>query len=185
MVTIHGSIFLLGPDYWDDGFTVAAPPWIESAVGGPVTNFQPKLLRVALAVLIEKGSNGQVGTVVMDPSDQRKGEPDDDFFRRLEVENDVDAYFVIVPARTKVMGTIFEEGMLVRDFHFGRDPFVALFPEASTVKLPDDGSIEFVERGKRTQYLKSVARHAKHVDPWEGLEDLRERVLKRALTGVA
>jgi hypothetical protein len=49
----------------------------------------------------------------MDPSGQRPAEDSADFFRRPEVENFEDAYFTVLPARAKVLGTIFEGGMLV------------------------------------------------------------------------
>lgn len=56
---------------------------------------------------------------VMQPADQLPGEDEADFFARLEAEYAVDAYFVIIPLNAKVLGTICEGGMLVRDFKWG------------------------------------------------------------------
>jgi hypothetical protein len=117
----------------------------------------------------------------MDPKDQLAGEDDSDFFRRLEVERGVDSYFIIVPPQAKVLGTVFEGGMLIRDLHYGRRSTFSLFPSASSVEIRDDGEVVFLEKGKRTQYLRSLARKALHFQPWDDMEDLREAVLSRAL----
>lgn len=144
-------------------------------------DFQPKTLRIALGILIEKESGGNCKAIVMDPSDQQPGESDIDFFRRLEIENSVDSYFIVVPARTKILGTTFGEGILARDFQLGRAPYVALFPEMSTVRELANGDVEFTEKGKRTRYLKALARKSRHVEPWDGLEDLRDLAVARAM----
>lgn len=110
------TIFLLGPDHWDDGVAVAWPAW---ALGARREPFTPNHLRQLLAERIAAASEGTVAGLVMDPVDQRPGEDDADFFQRLE--QGVKAYMVILPARAKVLGTIFEGGLLVRDKMRRRD----------------------------------------------------------------
>jgi hypothetical protein len=160
---------------------VPPPLWVEHALGSPAAPFTPKLLRVALGALILQESSGKCRTVVMDPGEQHPGEDESDFFHRLELDWGVDSYFIIVPSGTKVLGTVFEGGMLIRDLHYGKRSTFSLFPQASSVDVRDDGEMVFIEKGKRTQYLKSLARKASHVQPWTDFEDLREAVLSRAL----
>jgi hypothetical protein len=119
----------------------------------------------------------------MDPRDQLPDEDDVEFFERLEGTPGLAAYYFIVPARAKVVGTVFEEGMLRRDFKYGGHPRIVLFIEAQTVKRLDGGTFEFTEKGKRSRYLRSVVRKAEHVEFWETFDDLREAVLQRALIG--
>ncbi len=154
---------------------------MRDALDGAVGPFTPRILRLALSALIERESEGRCRAVIMGPADQWEGEDEADFFHRIELERKVDAYFFIVPARCKVLGTIFEEGMLVRDFQRGRAPLIVLFPKDRTFKESEDGSVMFVEKEKRTQYLRSLARKAVHVQPWGSLEELRDAVLQWAL----
>ncbi len=119
----------------------------------------------------------------MDPRLQRPGEDDTDLFERLEGDPELEAYYFIMPAKAKVVGTVFEEGMLRRDFKYGRNPRISLFLEASTVKSLPGGGVEFVEKGKRARYLRSFSRKAEHVEFWSSLDDLKEAVLNRALLG--
>ncbi len=100
----------------------------------------------------------------MGPNLRRAGELDADLFRRLELEALVDAYFFVFALRAKVLGTVFEGGMLLRDFHLGGHPRIYLFIERGFAALRRDGSVEFTATGKRTRYLESLAAHAKHVD---------------------
>ncbi|MDG7006389.1 MAG: hypothetical protein JRM86_05585 [Nitrososphaerota archaeon] len=120
----------------------------------------------------------------MDPRLQHPGEDDADFFERLEGDPELVAYFFIVPAKAKVVGTVFEEGMLRRDFKYGKLPRIVLFLEAGTVRSLSGGTFEFVEHGKRARYLRSFARKAEHVEIWNSLDDLKEAVLNRALIGL-
>jgi len=116
----------------------------------------------------------------MDPARQRSGEDDADFFRRLEIVEGVDAYFIILPSRAKLLGTIFEGGMLVRDFHYGRAPSLTLFVERPLIAADGRGGFEFVARGKRTRYLRSLVGRAHHVQIWETVEELLASILDRA-----
>jgi hypothetical protein len=178
------SVFLLGPDEWAEGKARAAPAWIAAELGGPITDYTPKTLRLALAAAIERESGGKCSAIVMDPSLQHEGEDEADFFGRLETENQFDSYFFILPAGAKILGLVFEAGMLVRDFAHGQSPPLVMFAERPTVKAGANGSIEFRERGNRTRYLRSVARRAKHFQIWDSTDDLREVVLQRALIDV-
>lgn len=117
----------------------------------------------------------------MDPDDQRDDESDGDFFRRLEDEHDVDAYFIVFPTRTKVLGTIFEGGMLERDFHYGQNPSVLLFLEDGFAKRQAPGTYTFTAKGKRTRYLETLAERAHHVEFWETFEELSDAIVTRAL----
>jgi hypothetical protein len=128
----------------------------------PAVPFNPKLLRLALAKLIHQESAGRVAGLVMDPAYQRPEESDSDFFRRLELENRVESYIVIVPSRAKLLGTLFEGGMLIRDFHHGDHPRIAFYPESSMVKISMAGSVEFVEKGNRTRISS----------PWPGVRTI-------------
>ncbi len=47
-----------------------------------------------------------------------------------------------------------------------------------------ENSYDVIIRGKRTRYLKSLARKAEHVEFWHSLEELRESVLQHALVGL-
>lgn len=173
-------IFLLGPDQWDDDHRPPLPGPVEALLGRSSTPYQPRDLRRAAALLIAKDSDGRRLGFVMDPSEQRPGEDEADFFRRLEVEHLVDAYFIILPDRAKVLGTVFEGGMLVRDFHFGRSPRIVLFAEDSVIKSDGRGAFEFVSKGRRTRYLRSLATRAEHVVVWRGLERLFASILDLA-----
>lgn len=154
--------------------------WAEEALGHAPDEFTPKHLREAAAALIEDEDPSRQG-VVMDPDDQEEGESDGDFFHRLETEHDVDAYFIVVPTRTKVLGTVFEGGMLERDFHYGRNPTVLLFLEEGFARHEGQGTYRFKAKGKRTRYLETLAERAHHVHLWETFEELTEAILTWAL----
>lgn len=171
---------MLGPDRWDDDVQVPAPIWAQDALDHHPDPFTPKHLREAAAAVIQDEDPARQG-VVMDPGDQREGESDGDFFHRLEDEHDVDAYFIIVPMQTKVLGTIFEGGMLERDFHYGQNPTVLLFLEQGFARREDGGTYTFTAKGKRTRYLESLAERAHHVHFWETFEELIDAVLTWAL----
>lgn len=111
----------------------------------------------------------------MTPDRAKAGEGVADLFRRIEVEEKVDAYFVLVPLRTKVLGTVFEGGMLQRDFHYGRSPRIVLFLERGFAK-EDGGAYTFTVKGKRTRYLESLAEGAEHVLFWDSYEELLDAV---------
>lgn len=174
------SIFLLGPDHWDDGVAVPAPLWVREALEEEPDPFSPKHLRQAAASLIEDEAPNRRG-IVMDPADQHEGESDGDVFHRLEQEHDVDAYFVIVPMQTKVLGTIFEGGMLERDFHYGMNPSIVLFLEEGFAEDFGGGVYRFTAKGKRTRYLESLAERAHHVHVWDSFEGLIDAVLEWAM----
>ena len=111
----------------------------------------------------------------MTPDQARTGEGPADFFRRLEVEARIDAYFFIVPLRAKVLGTVFEGGMLQRDFHYGRPPRVAMFLQRGFAR-ESKGGLTFTAKGKRTRYLESLAAEAEHVALWDSFDELLELV---------
>jgi hypothetical protein len=178
------SVFLLGPDEWAERTGRVAPTWVSSELGGPITEYTPKTLRLALAAAIERESGGKCSAIVMDRALQHDGEDDADFFQRLEIEHRPDSYFFVFPAGAKILGIVFEAGMLVRDFAHGQSPQMVMFAERPIVMTGANGSVEFRERGNRTRYLRSVARRAKHLQIWESTEDLREVVLQRALIDV-
>lgn len=157
-----------------------APIWARDALDPNPDPFTPKHLREAIASIIEEEDPARQG-VVMDPGGQREGEADGEYFHRLEEEHDVDAYFVLVPRRTKVLGTIFEGGMLERDFHYGKNPTVLLFLERGFARHEGSGTYTFTAKGKRTRYLESLAERAHHVHLWETLEDLVDAVVTWAL----
>lgn len=138
--------------------------------------FTPKDLREALAALIAEEYPGRQG-VVMDPGDQGEDESDGDFFHRLEREHEVDAYFIVFPTWTKVLGTIFEGGMLERDFHYDEDPTVLLFLQEGFARYEGAGEYTFTAKGKRTRYLETLAERAHHVAFWDSFEALEEKVL--------
>lgn len=177
------AIFLLGPDQWDDNVDVAPPAWVTALLGPEASPFQPHSLRLVLSALLERESRGTCRGIVMDARDQLPDEDEVDFFERLERTPGLAAYYFIVPARAKVIGTVFEEAMLRRDFKYGVRPRIVLFLEAQTVKRLEGGAFEFTEKGKRARYLRSVLRKAEHVELWETFDDLREAVLQRALIG--
>lgn len=163
---------------------VDPPPWATPLLGPAAVRFEPHTLRLALSLLLERESEGRCRGIVMDPRLQRPGEDDDDFFERLESDPELTAYFFIVPTKAKVVGTVFEEGMLRRDFKYGKRPRIFLFLESGTVRCLPGGSFEFVEKGKRARYLRSFARKAEHVEIWNSLDDMKEAVLNRALVGL-
>lgn len=156
--------------------TVQAPLWAEDVLDSDLDAFTPKHLREALAAHIALEGPVREG-VVMDPADQREGESDGDFFHRLEREHDVDAYFIVVPTQTKVLGTIFEGGMLERDFHYDEDPTVLLFLQEGFARDHGGGEYEFTAKGKRTRYLETLAERAHHVAFWDAFEELLDKVL--------
>lgn len=171
-------VFLLGPDHWDDGHEVPWPAW---ATRQSKAAFTPKALRFEMAAAIERESDKLVDAVVME--DALRPHPhanDADTFRHIEVSRGVDAYFIVVPDRAKVLGTIFEGGMLVRDHQFGRAPRVALFLESSYAEPLDDGDYAFA-KGKRTRYLNSLVDVAEHVQTWRSMGEAVEQVLSWAL----
>lgn len=138
--------------------------------------FTPKHLREALAALIEEEYPDRQG-VVMDPDDQGKDESDGDFFHRLERQHEVDAYVIVFPTRTKVLGTIFEGGMLERDFHYDEDPTVLLFLQEGFARHEGGGKYTFTAKGKRTRYLETLAERAHHVGFWGSFEELEGKAL--------
>jgi len=139
--------------------------------------YSPRHLRSVAAELIARESAGLRYGFLMETAGQRHDEDDAGFFRRLELDNRVDAYFVILPARAKVLGTVFEGGLLVRDFHFGRDPRIVLFVEARLLDSGFDGRFEFVAKGKRTRYLRSLVARAQSVIRWADVEGLFESIV--------
>lgn len=174
---MYTSVFLLGPDQWDDDFEVEAPTWLLTELKDlGEQGYQPKHMRTYLKRIIERDPSRRA--VVMDPSGQKPGERDGDFFHRLEIENEVDSYVITVPSNTKVLGTVFEGGMLERDFHYGANPRILLFLQSTYAGRDHHDKIEFVEQGKRTRYLESLADRAHHVGLWEEPEDLMELVLE-------
>ncbi len=173
-------IFLLGPDQWDGEATPALTPRISALIAGPPAALTPHRLRLALRAAIAKESGGSRAGIVMERQDQAPGEDDAEFFRRLELAEAVDSYFVILPARAKVIGTVFEGGMLRRDFHHGLHPRIVLFLEKGVAFEKAGGRWEFQVKGKRTRYLESLAARATHVAIWVDLDDLLEQVLQRA-----
>lgn len=164
-------VFLLGPDQWD-GEAPSAPAWLRD----PSSPYQPKDLRVHLARMISEEDGTRRG-VVMDPAHQRPDEPPGEFFRRLELEHSVDAYCIIVPHATKVLGTVFEGGMLERDFHYGQNPRILLLLDRRFA-VEHRGVVRFTAEGKRTRYLESLASRAHHVAFWDEPEDLVDLVLE-------
>lgn len=174
------NVFLLGPDQWDDG-AVPPPHELPELLG---ERYTPKSLRTAAARRITAETEGNVRTIVMDSADQRPGEDEADFFHRLEVEHDVDTYLIVVPTRAKVLGTVFEGGMLVRDRQRGLDPRIGFFPQRGYARQALDGTVDFeteAAKGKRTRYLQSVTRAAQHVELWERPEDLLPRLVARSV----
>lgn len=122
----------------------------------------------------------------MDRDDQQPGELDGDFFHRLEVDLNIQYYFVILPPRCKVLGTVFEGGMLERDFHWGGHPKITVFLHESIIEPSDHaGSFEFREKGKRTRYMESVVARAENVVVWAHPDALMAKASKqtRALAG--
>jgi len=113
----------------------------------------------------------------MRPDMRAPSESDADLFRRIEVSSGVDAYFIVLPLRTKVLGTVFEGGMLQRDFHYGRRPRIALFMEEGTARADHQGHWGFLTKGKRTRYLESLADRSEHVGLWADFDDLLDQVL--------
>lgn len=174
------GIFLLGPNEWDDGYEPPAPVWLRDYLGTIPKVATPKHLRQALSHRISVESAGAWQGVVMSPENQRKGEDDAAFFERLEAEGDVQAYFILVPAQAKILGTIFEGGMLRRDFKWGANPRIVLFVEKGTVAFDEDGNATLTLKGKRTTYLKSLIKVAQHLEEWSTLEEAFDGMAKRA-----
>ena len=166
-------IFLLGPDHWDDGHAIETPLWARDVEPG---RFTPKALRLQAAACIARATQGEIQAVVMDPKAQLPDEDDAAFFHRLEVERQTETYFIIVPTRAKVLGTVFEGGMLVRDFQWGRNPRILLFLQEGFAEEDEDGGFTFTEAGKRTRYLESLANNAHHVERWSTFEGLMDAV---------
>ena len=173
------TIFLLGPDQWDNGVTVQWPAWASEKQG---EEFTPKHFRLELAAHIDAESEGTVRAVVMDDSLRPKDQPEmgnDELFRFIETTYAVDEYFIIVPADSKVLGTIFEGGMLVRDFHHGQRPKISLFLDERFAVVDDSGGVTF-SPGKRTQYLRDLLKRAHNVLYWNCLEDVLDLVAEQA-----
>lgn len=99
------TIFLLGPDQWDDGVTEPWPAWAAHADAKRA--FTPKDFRFEIKHAIERDSRGRVKAVVMDDSLKPKGKDikDDELFHHIETTFHVTRYFIIIPSRTKVLGT--------------------------------------------------------------------------------
>lgn len=176
MARIPRRVFLLGPDEWDEGYTAEPPIWIAGLLGERPDAFTPRHLRLAAAAWIERKSGGGRRGFVMLSEEQRPGEPDARFFRRLEVENEVDAYFILLPLHAKLYGTVFEGGMLVRDSLFGRDPSIVLFIESGFAEADGAGGFVFLVKGKRTRYPRGLVAAAEHAELWETYEDLLDAV---------
>jgi hypothetical protein len=177
------TVFLLGPDHWDDGVDLHAPVWIAPLLGEEPKPFTPKHLRIAAARRIALASQGDVVGLVMDLPRGPEETPADAFVR-LERERGVAAYFLVFPARAKVLGTVFEGGMLVRDTHRGHRPYVAAFYERSFASEDDEGRVAFdgpAAKGHRTDYLRDVARIARHNAFWDSYEELLDLIEVRAL----
>ncbi len=163
---------------------MAPPAWVASLLGPEAHPFTPRTLRKALAVLLDRESSGEWHGLVMDPEGQLSGEDDADYFERIEEEHTPVAYVFVIPEKAKIIGTVFEEGMLRRDFKYGHGPRVLLFLETGTANALPGGVYEFVSKGKRTRYLRSLARKAEHVEFWRTFEDLRDDLLRRVLVGM-
>ncbi len=179
------GVFLLGPDQWDDAVEVAPPAWATSLLGPGAHPFTPHNLRKALAIHLERESFGEWHGLVMDPEGQKPGEDDADYFERIEAENNPVAYLFIIPEKAKIIGTVFEEGMLRRDFKYGIKPRILLFLEEGTALAFPSGAFEFVSKGKRARYLRSLARKAEHVEFWRTFDELRDTLLRRVVIGLA
>lgn len=177
---IPQSIFLLGPNQWDDDIHVPTPLWVEEALSRRPDPFTPKHLRDAAAALIEAEDPARQG-IVMDPDDQRDGESDGEFFNRLEDRARYRRLLHRRPDADEVLGTVFEGGMLERDFHYGHNPKVLLFLEEGFARSEDGGTYTFTAKGKRTRYLVTLAERAHHVHLWETFEELTDRILTWAL----
>jgi len=157
------------------------PAALEGILGTTAEPYNPRHLRMAAVELIARVSSSQRLGIVMDPTEQHPGEDNANFFRRLEVDHLVDAYFLILPSRSKVLGTVFEGGMLVRDFQFGRNPKIVLFIEARLLGPDLAGGFEFIAKGKRTRYLRSLLARAQYVIRWSEIEELLASVTALAM----
>ncbi len=177
---IPKCIFLLGPDEWDERVaTTARGRTSRYATDGRIP-LTPNGLRLQLAEAIRLDSGRARRALVMGRDERAPGEDDADFFRRLELANRVDAYFVILPLRAKVLGTVFEGGMLRRDFHHGLSPRIFLFLERGIAEVDPQGRWTFKEKGKRTRYLESLAVRSEHIAVWADVGDLFDQVLRWA-----
>lgn len=174
------TIFLLGPDQWDDDVNEPWPAWAAGA--DHKRRFTPKDFRLEIKNVVERESEGAVKAVVMDDSLRPVGKKlgDDELFHHIERYHGVTRYFIVIPSRAKVLGTIFEGGMLVRDFHYGRNPKIVLLIEDAYANPDDEGNYEWA-KGKRTAYLTSLAARAHHVDTWSSLEECLELAVEHAL----
>ena len=171
------GIFLLGPDQWDDGVRVARPLWIPEKT----EPFTPKEFRLHAAEAIREESGGAVMGVVMDERLRKPGVVGNDaLFAQIEEDYPVERYFVVVPADAKVLGTVFEGGMLVRDFKWGGNPEIVLFLEDRFLEEDEDGTAQWA-KGKRTRYLDDLLRHAHHVATWSTLEEALDLIVGQAL----
>lgn len=175
------SIFLLGPNEWDEGHAPPAPLWMESLLGVTPSPFTPRHLREAAAVKIETESRGRVKPILMDPKLQRPQEDEASFFRRLELEHAIGTYFFIMPLHCKPLGTAFEAGLLQRDFQWGRNPSVLLFVQEGFAAVDEKENWNFKEKGHRTRYLSSFAGVAQNVQSWKNYEILIDDVVSWAL----
>ncbi len=117
----------------------------------------------------------------MDPSKQQVAEEHDDFFHRLEQENRIVSYFFIIPSQCKLAGTLIEEGMLLRDFKHAQNPDILLFFETGVARGAEETGFTFLEVGRRTRYLESVARKARNVVFWKNEDQLHLAVKKQAI----
>lgn len=172
----------MGPNQWDDGYEPATPVWLRDWLDPFPQSASPKQFREVLAAGIRQESDGAWEGVVMSPEDQRKGEDDADYFARLEKEHNVEAYFFFVPNQAKILGTVFEGGMLRRDVQWGKNPRIAVFVEKGFLTLGEDGDATLNVKGKRTTYLKSLLRVSNHIEEWDTVEDAFEQMMRRART---
>lgn len=172
------GVFLLGPNEWDDDYKPETPIWLREYLDDLPPSATPKDIRKALAKQIADDSGGKWNGVVMTPESQRKNEDDALFFERLE--RDVQAYFILVPLRAKILGTVFEGGMLRRDFKWGGHPRISIFIEKGFVRTDEDGVVTIEAKGKRTTYIKTLLKVADHVEEWETLEEAFDQMRRRA-----
>lgn len=175
------NVFLLGPNEWDDNVHPPAPLWMEQLLGQGPRPYTPLHLRRAAAVSIERESGGLIRGVIMDRADQKPGEPDDEFFHRLEVQHNIAAYYITFPLPAKVLGTVFEGGMLVRDFHHGQRPHIVLLLQAGFAAEDTEGNVTFTAKGKRTDYLRSLVKRAQRHLFWHTEEELVELLTEQVL----
>lgn len=88
------GLFLLGPDQFQSRSRPAGWPQGKT----------PHQVRQLLARMVAEDSGGLLRGVVMDPTEQREGEDDADFFARIEREHRLRWYYLVVPKGCKLVG---------------------------------------------------------------------------------